>query len=55
MQVPPAIVVAQFDEICPDVVVTAWIAAVSMHLSPAAFLAQDALSALETVCKLQLS
>ena len=55
MQVPPARVVAQFDVICPVVVVTAEAASVLMHLCPAAFVAQDALSALEATCKLQLS
>lgn len=54
VQAPPAIVVAQFDEMSPDVVVTAWSAAVSMHLCPAAFVAQDATRALETDGKLQL-
>ena len=55
MQVPVAIAVAQSDVICAPVVVTAEAASVLMHLCPAAFEAQDALSALEATCKLQLS
>ena len=54
VQVPPAIVVAQFDVICPDVLAKVWAMSLFMHLCPAAFLAQDAKIALETVCMLQL-
>ena len=50
VQVPPAIVVAQFDAICTDVLAKVWATSLLMHLCPAAFLAQDAKIALETAC-----